>query len=433
MLRDLEPMSFWEKIKEDFPIFQNPDGNIVYLDSAATSQKPFSVIEAVSEFYRKDNSNVHRGIYKLSERATDLYCRSRENVSRFIGSKDPRQIVFVRNATEALNLLSYSLGRDLVPGDEVLLTIMEHHSNIVPWQFLQDHGVKLKFVDIDESGKLDLEDLQEKLTDRTRIVSVTQVSNVLGTINPVKEIGRMAHENGSLFIVDGAQSVPHMPVDVHDMDCDFLAFSGHKMLGPTGIGCLYGKLERLEEMHPFMGGGEMIREVYTDHSTWADVPEKFEAGTPDIAGAIGLSAAVDYLRKIGMENVRDHGRDLIQLTLRMEEDMGIPGLVSYGPKEGDVRGPVYAFNIGSIPPLELSDSIIRSGVGIGTVIHPHDVASTLDSSGVAVRSGHHCAMPLTHRLNCVATSRASYYVYNTAEDVKRLFESLQHAVEVYSR
>ena len=426
-------MPSWERIKEDFPIFKNLGSGYTYLDSAATSQKPLSVINAISDFYLYHNSNVHRGIYRLSEEATEMYDRSRENVSRFIGSRDPRQIVCVRNATEALNLLSYTLGRELVQGDEILITIMEHHSNIVPWQFLQDRGIKLVYADIRPDGTLDLDDLQSKMSPRTRIVSVTHVSNVLGTVNPVREIGKIAHDNGSRFIVDGAQSVPHMPVDVEAMGCDFMAFSGHKMLGPTGIGVLYGRKELLESMHPFMGGGEMISEVYRDHSTWADVPEKFEAGTPDIAGAIGLSAAVDYLRSIGMDNVMKHGRDLIRLTLEIEEEENIPGLVSYGPRDTEIRGPVYSFSMGDIPPFSVNQTLSDDGIGVGASIHPHDVASSLDASGIAVRSGHHCAMPLTHRLNTVATTRASYYVYNTEEDVRKLFRSLKRTAEVYSR
>ena len=278
-----------------------------------------------------------------------------------------------------------------------------------------------------------MDDLQSKISPRTRIVSVTHVSNVLGTVNPVREIGEMAHDNGSTFIVDGAQSVPHMPVDVEAIGCDFMAFSGHKMLGPTGIGVLYGRKELLERMHPFMGGGEMISEVYRDYSTWAELPEKFEAGTPDIAGAIGLSAAVDYLRSIGMDNVVKHGRDLIRLTLEMEEEENIPGLVSYGPRDTEIRGPVYSFSIGDIPPFSVNQTLSEDGIGVGASIHPHDVASSLDASGIAVRSGHHCAMPLTHRLNTVATTRASYYIYNTEEDVRKLFRSLKRTAEVYSR
>ncbi len=433
MQRGLVPMPSWERIKEDFPIFRNLGSGYVYLDSAATSQKPMSVIKAISDFYLYNNSNVHRGIYRLSEEATEMYGRSRENVSNFIGSHDPGQIVFVRNATEALNLLSYTLGWELVSGDEILITIMEHHSNIVPWQFLQDKGIKLVYADIRPDGTLDMDDLQSKVSPRTKILSVTHVSNVLGTVNPVREIGKIAHDNGSTFIVDGAQSVPHMPVNVETIDCDFMAFSGHKMLGPTGIGVLYGKRELLEKMHPFMGGGEMISEVYRDHSTWADVPEKFEAGTPDIAGAIGLSAAVDYLRSIGMDNVMKHGRDLMKLTFEMEAEENIPGLLSYGPRNTDIRGPVYSFSIGEIPPFGVNQALVDDGIGVGTAIHPHDVASSLDASGIAVRSGHHCAMPLTHRLNTVATTRASYYVYNTEEDVRRLFRSLKRAAEVYSK
>ena len=270
------------QIKKDFPFFIDRGKDLTFLDSAATTQKPSVVIDAISDFYRNSNSNVHRGIYRLSEEATDLYSGARENISGFIGSADPGQIVFVRNATEALNLLAYSLGKGLHEGDEILLTIMEHHSNIVPWQFLQDRGVKLKFVDINSDGTLDMEDFQNKINSRTRIVSVTHVSNLLGTVNNVRELGRIAHDNGSLFIVDGAQSVPHMPVDVRADNPDFMAFSGHKMLGPMGIGCLYGRLDLLEELPPFNGGGEMIREVHMDHSVWADVPEKFEAGTPTV-------------------------------------------------------------------------------------------------------------------------------------------------------
>ncbi len=425
-------MAQWEKIKQDFPIFHSEKNlNLTYLDSAATSQKPKKVIDAVTYFYENYYSNVHRGIYSISEIATDMYEKARENVSSFIGSASPEQVVFLRNTTEALNLLSYTLGRDLVAGDEVLISIMEHHSNIVPWQFLEERGIKVSYTDITEEGKLDMEDFSRKLTPRTRIVSMTQVSNLLGTINPVRVMGKMAHDNGSIFIVDGAQSVPHMKVDVRNIGCDFLAFSGHKMLGPSGIGVLYGKQEMLEEMHPFLGGGEMIRTVSTSGSTWNDVPLKFEAGTPNMEGAIGLSAAVDYLDEIGMDQVRDHEMDLIQYTLKLEEEYNIDDLVSYGPRNPDARGGVYSFNMGEIPPMDMDSQFRDNGMVIGSSVHPHDVSSSLDEADVAVRSGHHCAMPLNHRLGVVATSRASYYIYNTRNDVEKLFDQLEKIRKVY--
>jgi len=417
------------QIKKDFPIFDKLGTEYSYLDSAATSQKPYSVIHAVENFYELHNSNVHRGIYRLSEEATDLYERSRSKVSDFIGSGDPGQIVFVRNTTEALNLLSYTLGKRLQRDDEILITILEHHSNIVPWQFLSERGVKLRYVNLKPDMTLDMDDLQGKMNHRTKIVSVTQTSNVLGTINNVKDIGRIAHENGSTFIVDGAQSVPHMPVNVSEIDADFLAFSGHKMLGPTGIGVLFGKRDLLDAMPPFMGGGEMIREVYQDHSTYADVPQKFEAGTPNIEGAIGLSAAIDYLKKLGMNDVRQHEKDLIDYTLEMEEEEKIHGLVSYGPRDTNVRSGVYCFNIGEMRPLDLNEIAHGNGIQMSQAVHPHDVSSTLDSGNVAVRSGHHCAMPLAAFLNVVATSRASYYIYNTKDDVDHLFEVLGKVVK----
>ncbi|MDA8143148.1 MAG: aminotransferase class V-fold PLP-dependent enzyme [Thermoplasmatales archaeon] len=425
-------MHSWEQIKNDFPIFSNKGKDFIYLDSAATTQKPRVVIDAICNFYENSNSNVHRGIYRLSEEATEIYSQSRSAVSRFIGSSDPRQIVFVRNATEALNLLAYSLGRSLKAGDEILLSIMEHHSNIVPWQFLIDKGVKLKFVDITEDGTLDMDDLDSKLTDRTRIVSLTHCSNLLGTINDVSGIAGKVHDNGSLFIVDGAQSVPHMPVDVSSIDCDFLVFSGHKMLGPMGIGALYGKLHLLEEMSPFNGGGEMIREVYQDHSTWADVPEKFEAGTPNVEGAVGLMAAVNYLKDIGMDNVRKHEKDLIRYTLELEQESRAVNLVSYGPRDINIRGGIYSFNLGEIRPLNLQDTLMDDNINVGSAVHPHDMASSLDGDNISVRSGHHCAMPLTHRLNVVATSRASYYIYNSRDDVRMLFEAIERISKVYS-
>ncbi len=422
-----------ERLKEDFPFFSKRGKSLIYLDNAATTQKPSVVIDALSDYYTNHNSNVHRGIYKLSEETTDLYWKSRENISGFIGSPSAEELVFTRNATEALNLLAYSLGKQLREGDEVLLTIMEHHSNIIPWQFLMEKGVKLKFADINSDGTLDVDDFQSKLSGRTKVVSVTQCSNLLGTINDVHELGKIAHDNGSTFIVDGAQSVPHMPVDVKKLDCDFMAFSGHKMAGPMGIGGLYGRYDLLEQLPPFNGGGEMIKEVYADHSVFADPPAKFEAGTPNVAGAVGLSAAVDYLRNVGMDNVREHEEDLISYTLKKEEEENIPGLVSYGPRDPEIRGGIYAFNLGEIHPLSLETGLSRNDISMGSSVHPHDVGTGLDGDDIAVRAGHHCAMPLTHRLNVVATSRASYYIYNSRSDVDRLFESLRKIEGAYSR
>ncbi len=433
MQKVLEPMLSSERLKEDFPFFSKRGKSLVYLDNAATTQKPSAVIEAISEYYTDHNSNVHRGIYRLSEETTDLYWRARENISRFIGAPKAEELVFTRNATEALNLLAYSLGKSLKAGDEVLLSIMEHHSNLVPWQFLTERGVKLKFADINPDGTLNMDDFQSKLSSSTRIVSMTHCSNLLGTINDVRELGKMAHENGSTFIGDGAQSVPHMPVDVKRIGCDFMAFSGHKMAGPMGIGGLYGSYGLLEHLPPFNGGGEMITEVYPDHSVFADPPARFEAGTPNVAGAIGLSAAVGYLRNVGMENVREHEKDLISYTLKKEEEEGIDGLVSYGPRNPEIRGGIYAFNLGEIHPLSLESDLSRQDISMGNSIHPHDVGTGLDQDNIAVRAGHHCAMPLTHRLNVVATSRASYYIYNSRSDIDRLFESLRKITGAYSR
>lgn len=421
-----------EQLKQDFPFFKNGGKTLNYLDNAATTQKPSVVIDAISDFYTNHNSNVHRGIYRLSEETTDLYWRSRENISRFVGAGSAEELVFTRNATEALNLLAYSLGKQLKPGDEVLLSIMEHHSNLIPWQFLMEKGVKLRFADIKSDGTLNLEDFKSKLNSNTKIVSVTHCSNLLGTINDVKEIGKLAHENGSIFVVDAAQSVPHMPVDVKDIGCDFMAFSGHKMLGPMGIGCLYGKMDQLSSLPPFNGGGEMIREVYMDHSVWADPPAKFEAGTPNVAGAVGLSAAVDYLRRVGMDNVREHEKDLISYTMKKEEESDIKSLVSYGPRNPEVRGGIYTFNLGEIHPLSLEDGLSKENISMGSSVHPHDVGTVLDGDDIAVRAGHHCAMPLTHRLNVVATSRASYYIYNSRSDIDKLFDSLRKIEGVYS-
>ncbi len=421
-----------ELIKQDFPILGrtfNGHG-MVYLDNAATTQKPLAVIEAISDYYENYNSNVHRGVYRLSEESTDRYEKSREKIASFVSS-ETAGLVFVRNATEALNLLAYSLGHRLKRGDIILLSEMEHHSNIVPWQFLMEKGVKLDYVKMTSDYTLDRDDYANKLKKKPKIVSITQASNVLGTINPVKEMATEAHEAGSTFIVDGAQSVPHMPVDFHAIGCDFLVFSGHKMLGPMGIGCLAGNPESLESMDPFLGGGDMIREVQYERATWNDVPYKFEAGTPNVAGAIGLSAAANYLRDLGMEEVRGHEKTLMKKTLDLSRD--VEDLVSFGPPDPEMRGGVFSFNIGNLPFFKLNDKLEENDVVISGTVHPHDLAASLDSFGIMIRSGHHCAMPLMGRLDVAATSRASYYVYNSLEDVKNLFAHLNEARKVFAR
>jgi len=413
-------------IRKDFPILERKFNGkrMIYLDSTATSQKPIQMIEAISDYYKKYNANVHRGIYGLSEEATDLYEKSRKNISSFINSRNAESIVFVRNTTEALNLLSYSLGKKLKKGDEIVTTVMEHHSNIVPWQFLQENGIKIKFVDINEDGTLRMEQFSELITKRTKIVSVTHVSNVLGTINDVKYIGKIAHENDSYFIVDGAQSVPHMPVDVNSIDCDFLAFSGHKMLGPMGIGVLYGKKEILDEMDPFMGGGEMINEVHLSGATWAEVPLKFEAGTPNVEGAVGLSAAVDYLKKLGMDNVREHEKELVKYAMDRLENFD--DIILYGPRNPEIKGGVIAFNFKNVKNAKIAKALMDEGI----MIHPHDVASILDIDAVMVRSGHHCAQPLMERLGVPATSRASFYIYNDRDDIDEFIRALVNVKKV---
>ncbi len=402
-----------EQIKADFPILgQRPHGKrLVYLDSAATSQKPAAVIETLSNFYRTSNANIHRGVYDLSERATAAYDEARAKVATFINASSPRECVFTRNATEAINLVANSWGRsNLQPGDEVVLTVLEHHSNIVPWQIIAaDRGAKLRFVDIDDKGRLILDQLDDYLSSgRVKMVAFTHVSNSLGTINPAVEIIARAHQAGALTLVDGAQSVPHMPVDVQEMGADFLAFSGHKMLGPMGAGVLYGKRNLLEAMPPFLGGGDMIRTVERDVSTYADLPEKFEAGTPSVADAVGLGAAIDYLNHVGMSRVRQHEKDLVRYALASLRE--VPDVRLFGP-EGEDRAGVVSFAIGDV--------------------HPHDVASILDGEGVAVRAGHHCTQPLMERLCVVATTRASFYLYNDEDDVDQLVDGIMVVRRVF--
>lgn len=399
-----------KEIKKQFPILdQQVNGNqLVYLDSAATSQKPLKVIEAIDGYYRRYNSNVHRGVHTLGTLATDGYEGARDKVRTFIGAKSREEIVFTRGTTTALNLVASSYGRDnLTADDEIVITPMEHHSNIIPWQQVaRVTGATLKYIPLQADGTIDLADVEKTVTEKTKIVSVMQVSNVLGTINPVKEIGEIAHRNGAIMVVDGAQSTPHMKVNVQDLNCDFFAFSGHKMGGPTGIGVLYGKKELLDKMEPIEFGGEMIDFVGLQESTWKELPWKFEGGTPIIAGAIGLGAAIDFLNEIGLEEIEKYEHELAGYALeRLSE---IDGMTIYGPKH---RAGLVTFNIDDV--------------------HPHDVATVLDTEGIAVRAGHHCAQPLMKWLEVSATARASFYLYNTKEDVDALVAGLVKTKEYF--
>ena len=402
------------KIREDFPILKRTVNGkpLVYFDNAATSQKPSYVLNAIDEYYRNKNANIHRGVHKLAEEATIAYEEAREKVSKFVGARHSEEIIFVRNATEGLNLIAMTWGRmNIKKGDKIVLTIMEHHSNIVPWQMLgRETGASIDFIEIDAEGRLRDDEVKGKINDATKLVSVTQASNVLGTINAVDQIGREAHRVGALYVVDAAQSVPHMPVNVSEIDCDFLVFSGHKMLGPTGIGVLYGRKQVLENTPPFLGGGEMIREVHTHEATWKDIPYKFEAGTPNAAGAVGLGAAIDYLKKIGMKQVHDYEKELTAYALEKISKVG--GITTYGPKDPTRRVGVIAFNLGDI--------------------HAHDLASILDEDGIAIRSGHHCAQPLMEYLDVPATSRASFYIYNTKEEIDKLISALEKARKLFN-
>jgi len=402
-----------QKIRKDFPILgREVHGEpLVYFDNAATSQKPTQVIDVISDYYSRYNANVHRGVHKLSEEATAAFEGARKRIADFVNAGDSRQIVFTRNATEAINLVAYSWARkNIKKDDEILLTQMEHHSNLVPWQILaRGVGAKLKFIPINSRGELETNKLAELVTQKTKLVALTHVSNVLGTINPVKQI----IENIKV-LVDGAQAVPHMPVSIQNIKPDFYVFTGHKMLGPTGIGVLYAKKEILEEMEPFLGGGEMILEVDWENSSWNYVPWKFEAGTPDVAGAIGLGAAVDYLNSLGVKNVREHEKELTAYAL--EQFSKIQGLVIYGPKEVEKRGGVVSFNI------------VKNGQ---VAIHPHDLASILDTEGIAVRSGHHCAQPLMTVLGIPAAARVSFYIYNTKDEINKLIPGIEKAKRIF--
>jgi cysteine desulfurase/selenocysteine lyase len=387
-----------------------PGVPLVYLDNAATSQKPFAVIEAMDDFYRQYNSNIHRGIHTIAEEATAKYEEARGRIAEFIGAPSPKQIIFTRNATESINLVAFSWGRaNLYPGDLIILTEMEHHSNLVPWQILaSERDLRLEFIPVTPDGLLDLEVFEELLELKPRLVGFTHMSNVLGTINPAKEIIRLAHLAGALTVVDGAQSVPHLPVNVQDLDADFLAFSGHKMCGPSGIGVLYGRKELLESMPPFLGGGDMIKRVELRSFVPNEIPYKFEAGTPAIAEAIGLGSAVKYLDSIGMEKILNHEHEIVSYALeRLEE---VPGVSVFGP-EADRKGAVLSFSIKGI--------------------HPHDISQILDGEGIAIRAGHHCAMPLHEKFNLPATARASFYLYNTREEVDLLVKSLYSVLEIF--
>lgn len=403
------------QVRDDFPILKRQVNGkpLIYFDNAATSQKPNQVINALVEYYREYNANIHRGIHKLAEEATLAHELAREKTAKFIRAKRTEEIVFVRNATEALNLIANTWGRtNIAKGDKIVLTIMEHHSNIVPWQLLaEEKNAIIDFIEIDEHGRLREDQIMEKIDSRTKIVAITHASNVLGTINPIENIGKIVHQAGALFVIDAAQSVPHMPIDVKRIDCDFMAFSGHKMMGPTGIGVLYGKKEFLEESPPFLGGGEMIREVHKTGSKWKDIPYKFEAGTPNIAGAIGLGAAIDYLTRIGMQHVYEHEEEITEYTI--DKLRNVEGLSYYGPRDAHQRVGVIAFNLGDI--------------------HAHDLASILDEDGVAIRSGHHCAQPLMEDLDIPAASRASFYVYNTKAEVDIFVSALEKARKLFKR
>ena len=399
-----------QAIREQFPILnQEVNGHsLVYLDSSATSQKPIQVIEAVDNYYRQTNSNVHRGVHTLGSRATDLYEGAREKVKNFIHAKSSAEIIFNRGTTTALNMVAQSYGlANVKAGDEIVITEMEHHSNIIPWQQVAKiTGATLKYIPLQEDGTISLDDARHTITSNTKLVAIAHVSNVLGTINPIKEVAEIAHENGAVIVVDGAQSAPHLNVDVQDLNCDFYAFSGHKMCAPTGIGVLYGKQELLEEMEPVEFGGEMIDFVEKYDSTWKELPWKFEGGTPIIAGAVGLGAAIDFLTDIGMDEIHAYEEKLAKYAL--ERLRTIEGLTIYGPEE---RAALVTFNLDDV--------------------HPHDVSTVLDTEGIAIRAGHHCAQVLMKWLQASATARASMYIYNTEEDIDRLVDGLLKTKEYF--
>jgi cysteine desulfurase / selenocysteine lyase len=411
----IKPMTInLNEVRKDFPILERetrPGQRVTYLDSTATSQKPLQVIEAMNDYYRRSNANIHRGVHTLAEEATTMYEGARERIAKFINASSSREIIYTRNTTESINLVAYSWARaNLKQGDLVILTEMEHHSNLVPWHMLQaERGIELEFIPVTDDGLLDLATYKTLLKRTPKLVSFTHMSNVLGTINPAAEIIRLGHEVGAIVLVDGAQSVPHLKVDVQALDADFYAFSAHKMCGPTGIGALYGKTDLLEAMPPFLGGGDMIKEVKLRSFRANTLPHKFEAGTPAIAEAIGFGAAVDYLSKIGIDNIAEHEHEITAYALdRLEE---IPGVKLFGPS-ADKKGGVAAFTLEGI--------------------HPHDVAQILDQDGIAIRAGHHCAQPLHEKFGIPATSRASFYLYSTKEEVDLLVNGLYKVKEKFS-
>jgi cysteine desulfurase / selenocysteine lyase len=406
-----------ERIRSDFPLLHRSFNGkpLVYLDSAATSQKPNAVIDAESRFYREINANVHRGIYGLSVEATDAYEAARARVARFVGADDPDEIVFVRGTTEGLNLVATSLGESILHrGDRVVSTVMEHHSNIVPWQLLRDRkGIDLKFVDIDGEGRLLASDLERWIDRSTKVVAVTHASNVLGTVNPISEIAERAHAVGALLVVDAAQSAPHRAIRVAELGADLIAFSGHKVLGPMGVGVLWGRKEVLARMPPASGGGEMIREVHQDRVSFRDPPARFEAGTPNAAGAVALATAIDYLERIGWEDLADHERNLWQHAMRESAARFGDRITVFGPSEYRDRQGLFSFALRGV--------------------HPHDVAELLDADGIAVRAGHHCCQPLMERLHVPALTRASPYLYNTTAEIDRLFDGLERVGALFDR
>ncbi|WP_251552063.1 cysteine desulfurase [Neobacillus muris] len=401
------------EIKDYFPILnQHVNGHpLVYLDSSATSQKPKSVIAALEDYYKNINSNVHRGVHTLGTKATDAYEGAREKVKTFINAKESAEVIFTRGTTASLNLVAQCYAREfLKEGDEILITQMEHHSNLIPWQqAAKKTGAVLRYIPLSPDGTLDLQIVEKAITTNTKFVSITHVSNVLGTINPIKKIAELAHQRGAIICVDAAQSAPHLKVDVQDLDCDFLAFSGHKMAGPTGIGVLYGKRNLLEEMIPYEYGGEMIDFVGLYDSTWKELPWKFEGGTPIIAGAIGLAAAIDFLEQYGLDQIRLHEENLIKYAL--DQLSNIEGISIYGPSQLEQRSGLITFNVDNV--------------------HPHDLATVLDSQGIAIRAGHHCCQPLMKWLNVSATARASFYLYNTEKDIDLLVDGIKTAKQYF--
>lgn len=403
-----------EQVKNDFPILTQivNDEPLVYLDNAATTQKPTAVLAALETYYREANANVHRGVHTLAERATTQYETAREKVQHFIHANESAEVLFTRGTTTSLNWVAKSYGEaNVQQGDEILISVMEHHSNLIPWQQLaKKTGAALKYIELTEEGLLDMESFHAQLSEKTKIVALAHVSNVLGVVNPIQEIARLAHARGAVLVVDGAQAVPHMPVDVQELDADFYAFSGHKMVGPTGIGVLYGKRSLLEQMEPVEFGGEMIAMVDEQDSTWKELPWKFEAGTPNIAGVIGLGAAIDYLSTVGLTSIHEHEKDL--MAYLWPKLTSIPGLTIYGPKDTAKRTGIVTFNLDGL--------------------HPHDVATAMDMEGVAIRAGHHCAQPLMRRLSADSTARASFYLYNTTADVDKFIEALLATKEFFA-